>query len=190
MIKFLKKNWPLVCIALLVLTVGFFMVRSRKEMSRKPVAIETASSEGIKLADIHLTQEGTGEDVKWTLDAKEVRISEDKQNVAFTSFSLKLEPSEGPVINLEGETGRYDRGAGVLHLSGALRGRTADGYAIATESAVYNHKEGRLVTEDPVLITGPFLSVEGEGLTYDIATETLEIKSKVNTQIRGRRSTS
>jgi LPS export ABC transporter protein LptC len=71
-----------------------------------------------------------------------------------------------------------------------LRGRTADGYAIATESAVYNHKEGRLVTEDPVLITGPFLSVEGEGLTYDIATETLEIKSKVNTQIRGRRSTS
>jgi len=190
MANFLKKNWPLVCIALLVLAVGFFMVRSRKEMSRKPVAVETASSKGVKLADIHLTDDGAGKDVRWTLDAKEVTISEDKQNVVFTSFSLKLEPSKGPVINLEGETGHYDRSAGVLHLSGALRGRTADGYAIATDRAVYSHNEGRLVTEDPVLITGPSFSVEGEGLTYDITTETLEIKSKVNTQIRGERSTS
>ncbi|MBN2123108.1 MAG: LPS export ABC transporter periplasmic protein LptC [Deltaproteobacteria bacterium] len=190
MTKFLKKNWPLVCIALLLLTVGLFMVRSRKEMSKKPAAVETASSEGVKLADIHLTDEGADKDVRWTLDAKEVTISEDKQNVAFTSFSLRLEPSKGPVINLSGETGRYDRGAGVLHLGGALRGRTADGYAIATERAVYSHKEGRLVTEDPVHITGPFFSVEGEGLTYDIATETLEIRSKVNTLIRGEWSTS
>ncbi len=76
-----------------------------------------------------------------------------------------------------------DKAAEQLLLSGDLHGRTEDGYSITTDKAVYSQKEGRLTTDEEVLITGPFLSIEGQGLSYEVATQTLEIKSKTKTSI-------
>jgi LPS export ABC transporter protein LptC len=186
MYKLLSKNWPLFGIGLLVLTVSFYMMaRSRKEVVRKP-ALPGVMAEGVKLEDIHFTQEGGDDRVKWSLDAKEVRFSEDRNRITFTQFRLKLEPEDKPVVHLEGRNGHYDKTLGKLLLTGDLRGRTEDGYTIVTEAATYNQKEGKLTTDEAVFIQGPLFSVEGEGLAYDVATEVLEIKSKVKTQIKGR----
>ncbi len=165
-------------------TVLFYMGRSRKELVPEP-RLPGGAAEGVKLEDIHFTHEGTDQGVKWTLDAKEVRISEDRNQITFTDFMLTLEPQDRQVVHLEGKAGHYDKSAGQLLLSGELRGRTQDGYTIATERAVYNQNAGRLTTDEPVRITGPTFSVEGRGLAYDVATEVLEIKSEVKTQITG-----
>lgn len=184
MSAFLKKNWPLFGIAILVVTVFFYMGRSRKEAVPKPVPAG-AAAEGVKLEDIHFTNESTAEGVRWTLDAKEVRISEDKQQISFTNFLLKLEPPNRQPVFLEGKSGHYDKSAEQLLLSGDLRGRT-EGYTISTESAVFDQKEGRLTSDEPVFITGPFFSLEGRGLAYDMATEVLQVKSDVITRITGK----
>lgn len=184
--RFIRKNWPLLCIAIIVLTVFFYLGRSRKEVVGKAVMPEIPA-EGGKLEDIHFTHEGTEEDgVRWSLDAKEVRFSEDRQQISFTTFKLRLEPQNRPAVHLEGKSGHYNRTAGQFLLSGNLCGRTDDGYTIVTESALYDQQKRRLTTEDAVSITGPVISLEGRGLAYDVATETLEIKSDVKTVFSGR----
>lgn len=185
MSRILSKNWPLIGIAILALTVFFYMGRSRKEAVRKPV-LPGVATEGAKLEDIHFTHEGADEKVRWSLDAKEVLFSEDRNRVSFNRFHLKLEPENRPAVHLEGMNGQYDKEAGKLLLTGDLKGRTEDGYTIATEAAVYSHKEGKLTTDEAVLIDGPLFSVEGQGLSFDVATEHLEIKSRVKTLVKGR----
>ncbi len=182
---FFRKNWPLVGIAVLILTVFFYLGRSYKEVAVKPV-FPKATEEGVKLENIHFTNESASDGLRWTLDAKEVRISEDRQRVTFTDFLLKLEPPNRQVVHLEGKSGQYDKAAGQLVLSGGLRGRTEDGYTIVTESAVFNQNEGMLTTDEAVSISGPLLSIEGRGLAYDVAKELLEIKSEVKTQMNGK----
>lgn len=184
MSAFLRKNWPLLGIAILVVTVLFYLGRSRKEVVGEP-ALPGVAAEGVKLENMHFTHESTGEGVRWTLDAQEVKISEDRHQISFTNFLLKLEPQNRQVVHLEGKTGHYDKTAGRLLLRGDLRGRTEDGYTLATESAVYNQNEGRLTSDEQVSITGPFFSVEGRGLAYDVGAEVLEIKSDVKTKITG-----
>lgn len=185
MSAFLRKNWPLVGIAALILTVFFYLGRSHKEVVGKPV-LPGPTEEGVKLENIHFTQEGASDGLRWTLDAKEVRISEDRQRVSFTDFQLKLEPANRQVFHLEGKSGQYDKTAGQLLLCGGLRGRTDDGYTIVTESATFNQNEGMLTTDESVSISGPALTIEGRGLAYDVAKEVLEIKSEVKTQMNGR----
>jgi LPS export ABC transporter protein LptC len=185
MSAFFRKNWPLVGIAILILTVLFYLGRSHKVVIGEPV-LPGAAAEGVKLENIHFTNETTGDGLRWTLDAKEVRISDDRQRISFTDFLLKLEPQNRQVVHLEGKNGQYDKAAGRIVLSGGLRGRTEDGYTVVTESAVFNQNEGRLTTDEAVFITGPLFSVEGRGLAYDVATEVLEIKSEVKTQMNGR----
>lgn len=190
MSKFLNKNWPLIGVALLVLIVALYLGRSRKEVVKKHILSDLVSSEGVKLEDIHFTHESAGEGVKWAMDAREVKISEDGQRISFTSFRLRLEPPNRPVVHLEGREGRYDKATGEIHLRGDLRGRTEDGYTFSTESAVYSQKEGRLATDAPVSITGPLFSLEGVGLTYNVAEEKLAINAKVSTMISGKWITS
>jgi len=185
MSAFLRKNWPLVGIALLILTVIFYLGRSHEEVIGKPI-LPGVTAEGVKLEDIHFTNESTGDGLRWTLDAKEVRISEDRQKISFTQFRLKLEPQNRQSVHLEGKNGQYDKAGGLLTLSGGVRGQTEDGYTIVTESAVFHQNEGRLTADEAVSITGPLLSVEGRGLSYDVAREVLEIKSEVKTQMNGK----
>jgi len=185
MSSFFRKNWPLFGIAILVLTVLFYLGRSHKEVIGKPVN-PGLTEEGVKLENIHFTNESTGDGLRWTLDAKEVRISDDRQRVSFTDFLLKLEPQNRPVVHLEGKSGQYDKAAGRLVLSGSLRGRTEDGYTIVTESAVFDQNEGVLTTDEAISITGPLFSIEGRGLAYYVAREVLEIKSEVKTQMNGK----
>ncbi|MEW6668873.1 MAG: LPS export ABC transporter periplasmic protein LptC [Thermodesulfobacteriota bacterium] len=189
MSKFVRKNWPLVVIGLLILSVLFYVGRPGRDVVRKPITPD-ASAVGTKLEDIHYTHEGSKDGIRWTLDAKEVRISENREQYAFTTFRLKLEPPDKAAVHLEGNNGHYDKAAGRLTLSGDLKGRTEDGYTFATERAVFSQTEGRLSTEEPVLITGPLLTVEGRGLNYNVATETLEIGSAVTTLISREKLTS
>jgi LPS export ABC transporter protein LptC len=181
--RFFRKHWPLVGIALLILTVGFYLGRARKEIVRKPVLADVASGEAVKLADIHFTQHTPGGGMKWTLDAREVTISLDRQRFSFNDFRLKLEPQNRPSVELEGKRGDYDKASGEIKVRGDLRGQTENGYTIMTDQAVFKQKEGLLETDEPVRITGPSLSVEGTGLRYRVETEDLNIHSDVTTRI-------
>jgi LPS export ABC transporter protein LptC len=183
MTKFFKKHWPLAGIGLLLAVVAFYLVQAQKEAIKELVPFEVDFEQGLKLKNIHYTQDDPDEKVKWVLDATEATFSKDKRFVHFKNFRLKLEPENRPSLELEGLRGVYDKKAGTMTLNGNLRGRTDHGYSILTEGAVYHQKKGDIESDDPVKITGPFFSVEGRGLYFNVKKEILVVRSHVTTSV-------
>jgi LPS export ABC transporter protein LptC len=181
--KLMKKHWPLAGIALLILVVSFYFFRSLEEITKKPILPGVSLEEGFSLKDIHYTQDNPDEGTRWMLDAKEAKISKDRQVVSFRHFRLKLEPQNSPSIEIQGESGSYDKGSGEISLRENLKGRTDNGYSIVSEHILYQEKEDYIKTGYPVKITGPSFSVEGKGLYVDLKRETLRISANVTTVI-------
>lgn len=179
----LRKHWPLIGIGLLGILVSMHLFRAPKQNAASSSSTSAASEKGLKLEDVHYSQDDPNDRVKWFLDAKEAILSDDKQVISFRNFKLRLEPENRPRVELEGEKGVFHRNSGEIHLQGALRGSTEDGYRIVTESAIYSQKKGCLETHDPVKITGPFFSLEGRGLFLNVEKETLLIPSDVTALI-------
>jgi LPS export ABC transporter protein LptC len=170
-------------VAILAVVVAFYLIQAKRNSSRKPLDPNASTEEGLRLEDVHFTQDSPEDKVKWVLDAKEAKLSKDKEVISFNKFRLRLEPQKRPGVELEGERGEYYRASGEIRLQGGLKGTTEDGYRIVTQSAVYRYKQGRLETKDPVKITGPFFSVEGQGLRLNVEKETVHILSGVTALI-------
>ncbi len=181
--RHLRKHWPLLGIAGLLIVVGIYLAKAYQQFGQGRVLPDLFSKDGIKLADINFSQTRPDESLKWNLDAKEVHVSKDRQLIHFKDFQLRLERAESPSIAFEGRCCDYDQNAGEASLYGDLKGCTDDGYRIVTQKLFYKEEEGLLTTEDPVEISGPFFSVSGRGLHFDLEKETLQILSGVTTLI-------
>ena len=183
MTKFLKKHWPVLGIGILLSVVGFYLIGAHGKFLAKPLMGGILSREGIRLADIRYTQENPDQGIKWTLDAKEVFFSKDRKFMSFNNFLLNVESRDRPSIKLKGKTGDYDTQSGVINLRGDLQGDTENGYRIMTENMTYKNKEGYIRTDAPVKITGPFFSVEGQGLSFNLEKRILKINKNVTTAL-------
>jgi LPS export ABC transporter protein LptC len=181
---FLKKHWPLVGMGALILVAGLYIFLAGKGFIGKAASDDMAAGEGIRLEDIHYSHNDPEKKVTWLLDAKEVSFSKDKRFMSFRTFRLEVQAQNRPRLELTGDKGTYDRDSGEVVLQGNLKGKTDNGYTVVTNYAVYNQKRGDLETEEPVTITGPFFSIQGRGLSYDMKKESLKIHSEVTTLIQ------
>jgi len=181
--RFLKKHWPLLGIGLLLLVGGLYMMGAKSQIVKESVLSEILPEEGLKLKNVSYSQNDPDKGMKWTLDATEVKFSKDKTFISFKDFKLKLWPQNRPSVKLEGSRGDYNRKSGEINLRGDLQAYTDNGYRIITDHIIYQEKEGYLRTEEPVTITGPFFSVAGRGLHYNLEKENLRIISDVTTRI-------
>jgi len=181
--KFPTRYWPLMGLVILFVLIGYYLIKARHEIIEDLVLTDRVSDKGLKLENIHYIQNSPDEGVKWILDAKEVQFSKDRTFMSFRNFRLKLNPENKPSIQLEGESGDYDKSSSQLHLRGDLQGHTDNGYRILTDYILYSQKEGYLKTDKPVKIIGPFFSVTGQGMYLNLDGETLSIMSDVTTLI-------
>ena len=181
MTGFLKKQWPLVGLVLLLALVALYLTGSGKEIIQRTVVKEIVQGEGLKLKDIHYTHEDPDKGVKWVLDASEVLFSQDKSSFLFHNFELKVEPENKPWFRLTGKKGNYFRDSGELDLRGDLNGNSANGYRFVGEHMLLNERRGHLSTDKPIRIFGPFFYVTGRGMVADLRNERLRILSNVTT---------
>jgi LPS export ABC transporter protein LptC len=179
----LLKHWPLAGIGILVLVVLAYLIGGGMDSTQEFAPSGLPGEQGLKLENIHYTQDDPDEKVKWSLHAKEVRFSQDRQLLSFSDFHVVLEPEGRPRIQLTGRHGDYDKNSGRMDLRGDLQGHTNDGYTILTEHMFYDRNAGFIKTEEPVQIMGPSVSVSGEGLYLDLEMGTLRILSRVETTI-------
>jgi LPS export ABC transporter protein LptC len=184
MVRFLRRQWPLVGVAVLLVLAVLFVIRSGKDLFRDSALEEVISGKGIKLKDIHYTQEDPSKDISWVLDAEEVRFSEDRQSIFFRGFRLNVRPTGRPAFHLTGENGEYSRTSGEAKLWGNLEGISDDGYRIVTESMLFDEKKGVLMNDRPVQLFGSFFSVSGTGMFVDLRKKQMKILAKVKTVVR------
>ena len=113
--------------------MAFFLFRGGDRPSEDPSLTEQAFEEGLRLKNIHYVENNPEKGIKWVLDANEVSFSKDRQHISFYNFRLKLEPRDSPVIELEGQSGSYNKNSNEISLKGDLRGKSDNGYTILTE---------------------------------------------------------
>ena len=180
----MKRHWPLVGLCALILLATFYFFKSGKDLLKAPALLKNLmSGEGLKLEDVHYTQDNPDKKIKWVVDAREVRFSGDRKNVEFVDFKLKVEPEDRPWFTLNGKKGHYSKDSGEIELFGSIDGFSSDGYRILTEYLLINEKAGNLSTDKPVKISGPFFVVDGKGLFADLKEERIEVLSNVTTTI-------
>jgi LPS export ABC transporter protein LptC len=177
------KYLPVLGIIALLAVIGFFLIKAVHEDVEDEVLTELPTTEGLRLENIQFIQDNPDEGARWILDANEVMMSEDRQHMSFNRFHLKLEPENNYSIDLVGTSGDYDRTADEINLHGDLEGHTENGYRISTEHILFRQKEGKLSTDGPVEINGPFFSVTGRGLRINLKKETIRILSNTKTFI-------
>lgn len=184
MTPFLKKHWPLVGIALLLLVAALYIFSTPKSGDKGAGLTDMILEKGVELTEnITFTQNDPSKGVKWVLDAKGVKSSDNQAIYSGTDFRVKLELEDGTQIELQGEKGDYDRNSGEITLQGNVNGQTDDGYRFVTDHLLYREEKGSIETDAPVKIFGPFFSVSGQGLDFNPEEEVLRILADVTTHI-------
>ena len=184
MTPFLKKHWPLAGIALLLLVATLYIFGPQESVEDEPKSTDTDMEKGVDLMqNISLTGDDPDKGVKWFLKAKEGRASIDMTTYSGTDFRLKLEFEDGARIELKGKEGDYDRNSGEFNLRGNVYGQTEDGYRFVTDHIFYREEKGSIETDAPVKIFGPFFSISGRGLDFNLEEGVLRILAEVTTYI-------
>jgi LPS export ABC transporter protein LptC len=184
MTPFLKKHWPLVGITLLLLVAALYIFGTPKSGDEGARFTDMVLEKGVDLTEnITITQENPDKGVKWVLDAKEVKFSDNQATYSGIDFRVRLELEDGAKVELKGERGDYDANSGEITLRGNVNGQTEDGYRFVTDHLLYREKKGSLDTDAPVKIFGPFFSVSGQGLDFNQEEEVLRILADVTTHI-------
>ncbi len=182
--NFVKRHWPLVGVGVLLLVVAFYFARAGSDFIKATAFLkDVISGEGVKLKDIHYRQDDPDEKIKWVLDAREVRFSEDRKTIQFFDFYLKVEAEGQPGFSLSGKKGVYLKDNGKVELWGDLEGLYGKEYQFFTEHVLISEKEGTVTTENPVEIIGRLFTVKGEGLFADLSEKKIKILSNVVTTL-------
>ena len=171
-------------VGILLLVVGFYFAKAGKDLIKTTALIkDIISGEGVKLEDIHYRQDDPDEKIKWVLDAKEVRFSEDRKTIRFVDFYLKVDAEGRPEFSLRGEKGVYHKATGKIEMWGKLDGSYGKEYRFLTEYVEIDEKSGTLSNEEPVEIRGTFFTVKGKGISADLSNKRIKILSNVVTVI-------
>lgn len=182
--RFLKRQWPLVGIGVLLAMVAFYLATSGGMGLGVPLLKDIISGEGLTLKDIHYTHNDPDKKIKWVLDAQKVRFSSDKNRFFFHDFRLRVEQEDRPWYRLKGKKGDYSKTSGEINLWGDLEGTSDNGYRILAQHMLIDEKKNILRTKDRVKIFGPLFSVEGQGFFVDLDNEMLMILSDVTTTVK------
>ena len=184
MTPFLKKHWPLVGIALLLLVAALYIFGTPKSGDEGARFTDMVLEKGVDLTEnITITQENPDKGVKWVLNAKKLESSDNQAAYSGIDFRVKLELEDGTRVELKGEEGDFDRNSGEIALRGNVNGQTEDGYRFVTDHLLYREEKGSIETDAPVKIFGPFFSVSGQGLDFNLEEGVLRILADVTTYI-------
>jgi LPS export ABC transporter protein LptC len=171
--------WPIVGIVFLLLItfVFLFNVPRLAMISQENTSLMPGTS--LKVSDIEYSQDYSQGGGKWELKAKEASLFNKSQSVSLKDVSLKLDHSKNTSYTIKGNECDYLREQEEIILKGDVIGSSGKGYKIETDLLIYKPEKESMETDKPVMITGPFFKIKGDGLYVDFKKEKFMIKNNV-----------
>ncbi|SPF44028.1 conserved exported hypothetical protein [Syntrophobacter sp. SbD1] len=165
----------------LVLAAGIWKGKSRPVQQ---VAQQAPPSDAeMKLKDMEFTEMQEGRKF-WTLWASEAKYFQDQQKTLLLAVRLTFyQDQSNEEIHLESREGVLYAGTKDIELSGDIRVTLPHNYVMTTEKAHYVHSNKIVESDTPVHVTGPGLTLDGDGWKYQIADHVANVFGKVTASL-------
>lgn len=148
-------------------------VRPQKALSLLPTNVD------MHLSGVNYTEVKHGRK-EWTLKADELRYFKDNERLTFSGVRMAFYPNGENEYTVDGRAAEYDRKTRIVRLSGAVRARDILGWRLNTMEMTYDVENMTVRIPGAFLLDGPSLTIQGRGLSLNLATKVLTVDENVN----------
>jgi LPS export ABC transporter protein LptC len=178
-IKKLKNILIIGMLCVVAFWIGLYAFRTQKPATPVPKVSTTGSGPGqVGLQDINFVQVKNGTKL-WELKAEAVEYQQPKNLVSFKKVTLTYFPKGDKPIVLVGNMGKLDTQTKDIYIEGEVVISTPEGYELKVPFLQYRDDNRELSSEGPFTLKGPEILLDGQGMTMNLDSQKVWVKSKV-----------
>jgi LPS export ABC transporter protein LptC len=183
----------LLALAIVAAVVSLIVMSMKKFPSHGPspsaVATDGERQAELTLRGIRVNESSNGS-TRWLLIAEKAEYDTKRSQVKLADVRLSVVPVDAKLgeLVLTSPTATYNTGNKDVHLAGGVKARSSKGMEFTTRSVRFIGSHGVVTTVDPVRFTDDLLTLEGNGMEFNVATSALKVTSDVTATYRGGKS--
>ncbi|MBI4768306.1 MAG: LPS export ABC transporter periplasmic protein LptC [Deltaproteobacteria bacterium] len=159
--------------------IGLYAFRTQKPPTPIPKVSTAGGGPGqVGLQEINFVQIKEGIKL-WELKAEAVEYQENKNLVSFKKVTLTYFTEADKPIRLVGNMGNLDTRSKNIAIEGEVVISTPDSYEVKVPFLYYRDDIREVSSEGTVSLKGPAISLEGQGMTMNLDSQKVRVKSKV-----------
>ena len=182
-----RAKFAQVFILLIIVTLSVILAggiwRKKAQPVQKQSKQAAATEEEMKLKDMKFTEMQEGKRY-WTLHASEARYFQDEQKTLLQDVHLTFYMDKaGEELQLTSREGVLHAGTKNIDLKGDIRVQLPRDYVATMQTAHYIHGTKIVESSDPVHLTGPGLSLDGNTWKYSINDHRAEVDGNITASL-------
>lgn len=104
--------------------------------------------------------------------------------ITMQEINATINDKTGKVFHLKSNRGKYDPTEQILTMTDSVRGTTADGYNLATESLRYLNRQKTLESDQQVRLLGPGMEILAGNLLLNTETNSFNLGGRVKVKFQ------
>jgi LPS export ABC transporter protein LptC len=182
-IKKIKSILIIGMLCVVAFWIGLYAFRTQKPTTPVPKVPTGGSGSGqVGLQEINFVQVKDGVKI-WELKAEAVEYQQTQNLVSFKKVVLTYFPKGETPIKLVGNLGNLNTQNKNILMEGAVVISIPEGYELKVPSLYYRDDKQEVFTEGTVLLTGPGISLEGQGMLMNLESQKVWVNGKVRTTL-------
>lgn len=178
-IKKLKNMLIIGILCVVAFWIGLYAFRTQKPATPVPQVSTTGSGPGqVGLQEINFVQIKEGIKL-WELKAEAVEYQQPNNLISFKKVTLTYFIKGDKPIRLVGNLGKLDTQTKNIVIEGEVVISTPESYEVKVPFLYYRDDIREVSSEGTVSLKGPDISLEGQGMTMNLDSQKVRVKSKV-----------
>jgi LPS export ABC transporter protein LptC len=178
-IRKLKNILIIAILGVVAFWIGLYAFRTQKPPTPVPKVSTAGSGPGqVSLQEINFVQVKEGVKL-WELKAEAVEYQQPQNVVSFKKVTLSYFPKSDKPIILVGNRGKLDTQTKNIFLEGEVVISTPEGYELKVPYLTYREDNREISSEGAFTFKSPEILLDGQGLTMNLDSQKVHVKSKV-----------
>jgi LPS export ABC transporter protein LptC len=120
----------------------------------------------------------------WEIEAKRLHAGEDQDRMQLEAVAAQVFKGAERTFVITGQEGEYNSKEKVIAMRNGVKVQAEDGFQVQSDSLSFNEQTRKIITTEPVQITGKGMDVRGQGMIYDMEKDSYDIRGRVKVDIR------